>query len=170
MATSATAPDGGARRLRPTLKRRHVFGTGSMVTLAILLVGSYVADWRWTGFKANGTLWDWLHLLILPVAVGTLPLWFSTRKARRRSWMWPLLALLVAFAVVAVGGYGFSWAWTGFRGNTLWDWLQLLLVPVILPFAVFWALHREEEEVDAEVASEPEGRESEGSPVGDRRA
>ncbi len=40
---------------------------------------------------------------------------------------------VVAFAVVAVGGYWLGWAWTGFRDNTLWDWLELLVVPFVLP-------------------------------------
>jgi uncharacterized protein YjbI with pentapeptide repeats len=29
-------------------------------------------------------------------------------------------------------GFEMSWDWTGFRGKTLWDWLQLLIVPAIL--------------------------------------
>jgi hypothetical protein len=28
------------------------------------------------------------------------------------------------------------WHWTGFVGNTLWDWLQMLLVPFAIPAAV----------------------------------
>jgi uncharacterized protein YjbI with pentapeptide repeats len=29
-------------------------------------------------------------------------------------------------------------SWTGFTGKTLWDWLQLLIVPLMLAFAGFW--------------------------------
>ncbi len=29
-------------------------------------------------------------------------------------------------------------SWTGFRGKTLWDWLQLLIVPAILGFCLSW--------------------------------
>ncbi len=32
------------------------------------------------------------------------------------------------------------WAWTGFTGNTLWDWLHLLLLPLLLPVVVVPAL------------------------------
>jgi hypothetical protein len=28
--------------------------------------------------------------------------------------------------------------WTGFRGKTVWDWLQLLIVPIVLAAAGFW--------------------------------
>jgi hypothetical protein len=31
-------------------------------------------------------------------------------------------------------------SWTGFRGNTLWDWLQLLLVPLVFPTILIPAL------------------------------
>src|SRR5215467_3906513 len=29
-------------------------------------------------------------------------------------------------------------SWTGFTGKSLWDWLQLLIVPLMLAFAGFW--------------------------------
>jgi hypothetical protein len=42
-----------------------------------------------------------------------------------------------------VAGYLVPLAWTGFPGNTLWDWLQLLLLPFVvptflLPAAIAW--------------------------------
>ena len=37
------------------------------------------------------------------------------------------------FVVLAFCGYTIpGMDWTGFTGNTLWDWLQLLLVPLVL--------------------------------------
>jgi len=48
------------------------------------------------------------------------------------------------FVVLVLGGYVLGWAWTGFRGNTLWDWLELLVVPFVLP-VVLLQLSREEE-------------------------
>jgi hypothetical protein len=55
----------------------------------------------------------------------------------KRHWMWALLAAvaLVGFAVMAVGGYFFGWSWTGFGGNTVWDWLSLLFTPVAVGMA-----------------------------------
>ncbi len=68
-------------------------------------------------------------------------------RARFRSW-WqkikrPLLVvgiivasmLGLALIVGIIGGYFFSWNWTGLRQKTLWDWLQLLIIPVVLALA-----------------------------------
>jgi len=35
-----------------------------------------------------------------------------------------------------VAGYWFSWAWAGFSNKTLWDWMQLLIVPMVLANAL----------------------------------
>ena len=49
-----------------------------------------------------------------------------------------LIALVIALVVlVSLGGYLFHWDWTGFNGDiksgkTLWDWLQLLIIPAVL--------------------------------------
>jgi hypothetical protein len=46
----------------------------------IVLWGGYSRRWSWTGINGHtATLWDWLHLLLLPVAVGVLPIWMSRR-------------------------------------------------------------------------------------------
>lgn len=145
----SASPQRLARRPPLQVKRRHVLGAGPVVVAAVLLVGSYGGGWSWTGFRANGTLWDWLHLLLLPLAVVTLPLWYGSFRAQRRWWsrwrLWILVGLSIAFVIVTVGGYALSWTWTGFQGNTLWDWLELLLVPAILPLVVFWMTHRARE-------------------------
>jgi ABC-type glycerol-3-phosphate transport system permease component len=101
-------------------------------TLLILALGGYLDGWSWTGFRGN-TLWDWLHLLVLPVTLAFLPLWLRTHQRDGARWAAALVCGAGALTVLAVGGYGFGWAWTGFRGNTLWDWLELLIVPFVLP-------------------------------------
>ncbi len=101
-------------------------------TLLVLALGGYVGGWSWTGFRGN-TLWDWLHLLVLPVTLAFLPLWLRTHQRDHTRWAVAVAGVAVVVAVLAVGGYGFGWAWTGFRGNTLWDWLELLVVPFVLP-------------------------------------
>jgi uncharacterized protein YjbI with pentapeptide repeats len=54
---------------------------------------------------------------------------------------WPLTRnqvlatiVIVALAIVTaiVGGYALGWAWTGFAKQTLWDWLDLLIIPIVL--------------------------------------
>jgi hypothetical protein len=63
-------------------------------------------------------------------------------------------SILVIVPVVGIiGGYLFNWDWTGLgpyispphpkdsnfqRGKTLWDWLQLLIIPVVLAVGGFW--------------------------------
>jgi hypothetical protein len=37
-------------------------------------------------------------------------------------------------------GYTIPWSWTGFRGNTVWDWLNLLFLPLLLPTLIVPAL------------------------------
>lgn len=127
------------------VRRRHkvTFG-GASAAVAVCALGGYLGGWSWTGFRGN-TLWDWLHLLVLPVALAFLPLWLRTHERLHLLWQVALWALAVAFVVLVYGGYVLGWAWTGFRGNTLWDWLELMVVPFVLP-AVLTQITRQEEE------------------------
>src|SRR5215469_3403991 len=50
------------------------------------------------------------------------------------------IILIGLLSVALVGGYLFDWGWTGFSSSpphikTLWDWLQLLVIPVVLAIA-----------------------------------
>jgi uncharacterized membrane protein YcjF (UPF0283 family) len=103
----------------------------SLVVLVLLAFGGYFFDWTWTGFQGN-TLWDWLSLLVLPVTLTTAATWFSSGSAWRKEWNAILIVLTIALIILMIGGYAMNWAWTGFQGNTLWDWLKLLLLPVVL--------------------------------------
>jgi hypothetical protein len=62
------------------------------------------------------------------------------RASRERSAA--LAAAVVFLLVVLWGGYGHHWSWTGINGRTatLWDWLHLLLLPLLLPTLVVPAL------------------------------
>jgi hypothetical protein len=44
--------------------------------------------------------------------------------------------VLLVFTGLVLAGYLVPWAWTGFTGNTAWDWIQLLLLPLLLPTIV----------------------------------
>ena len=123
-------------RTRIEFGRAWVAGLAVLaVALAALVIGGYFLAWDWTGFQGN-TLWDWLELLVLPIAVGALPFWLETNETAMQQWRVLFVSALVALAVLAIGGYWLDWEWTGFPGNTLWDWLNLLLVPFLLPAAV----------------------------------
>jgi len=98
-AAEATEPPSAAGRLMQDKKVRkyaaYVLGVG----LVFVLWGGYVQGWHWTGFESNNQLWDWLKLLLVPVAVGTIPLWIQDRKyiGKGRS-------VTYAVVIVACGG------------------------------------------------------------------
>src|SRR5215211_2473133 len=66
------------------------------------------------------------------------PRWQPTR--RQLLWAGGIAAL--AFLIIVVCGYLFGWKWTGLAqskvlkgvqpAKTLWDWLDLLIIPVVL--------------------------------------
>jgi putative effector of murein hydrolase LrgA (UPF0299 family) len=117
---------------RGSARRTTLAGAGA-VALAVLLWGGYSRHWPWTGINGRtATLWDWMHLLLLPLAVAVVTVWSrrDTRvHPRSKLYAGTLLALLV---VVVILGYVVPWAWTGFRGNTLWDWFNLIFLPLTL--------------------------------------
>ncbi len=162
-----------SRRAMLTTRHKRT-GFGFLTTFGVLVLVGYLVPWAWTGFSGN-TLWDWLELLALPLAVALTPLLRELRAhwGRRHS----LIAFtgISIFAVVVLCGYLAKWAWTGFRGNTLWDWLQLLLLPLLIPAVVEPALtsiatagllesearEREESaEADVRASAEADARES----------
>jgi hypothetical protein len=104
----------------------------------VILWGGY-GHWSWTGFVGN-KLWDWLGLLALPIAVALTPVYGELAERRNRRYTYVALAGLLLLLVAVLGGYLGNWGWTGFRGNTLWDWLHLLLLPLLLPTLVVPAL------------------------------
>ena len=114
-----------------------------IVIFIVLEIGTYAFDWKWTGFQANNTVWDWLQLLLLPIALAAVPLWLMAEEGQRRLWLaqlkWVLLGIIVVFGVLIIGSYAFNWTWTGFRANgSLWDWFSLLLVPVAVAALPIW--------------------------------
>lgn len=117
-------------------KRRAVLRSAGIaavaVAAAVVIIGGYAFKWSWTGFTDNNQLWDWLHLLLLPVAFGAFPLWLKYSEymspARRRA----LGAVVLVFAVFVIAGYLVPLAWTGFKGQKLWDWLTLILLPITI--------------------------------------
>jgi hypothetical protein len=135
--------------LLPVLSRRRTAGQGERwliglgvlgLSVAVLVVVGYVAPWSWTGFSGK-TLWDWLELLLLPVSVALLPYVLESGGALRVRWVTGFGSFLVTFGLLSVPGYVVPWRWTGVTGNTLWDWIELIVVPFALPVTVTMVLH-----------------------------
>lgn len=73
--------------------------------------------------------------MLLPLVLATGSLEVGRARPGRRQ----LVAAAIAgvlFAALVAGGYLVPWRWTGFRGNTVWDWIRLLLLPILLPTVV----------------------------------
>ncbi len=121
---------GGLRRLLEDERLRRTGIAAIAVVALVLLWGGYIGGWGWTGFRTNDQIWDWLHLLLLPVILGTLPLWIKHREYMSRARQAAYAAGAVAFAVFVIAGYLIPLKWTGFAGQTLWTWFELILLPV----------------------------------------
>lgn len=130
-AASATGPSRKARL------QMSVLGV-AVVALVVGLIGGYAFNWSWTGFDSSNQVWDWFSLLLLPVALATFPLWlkFSDYMSAARQQAMGLAVTL--FAVFVLLGYLAPLGWTGFRGQTLWDWMTLLLLPVAVLTVQAW--------------------------------
>ena len=124
-----------ASRDAPPDDRIKAGALAAVAVFGLIVLAGYLVPWRWTGFVGN-TLWDWLNLVALPVAVALIPL----AGDLRREWSPRHTAITVAGLAVAaalvLGGYLASWRWTGFTGNTLWAWLHLLLLPLLIPTVI----------------------------------
>jgi hypothetical protein len=131
--TGASPTGGDADPEVRALRRVATLWAAVLLALALVIIVLSVGiglGWGWTGFQSNGQLWDWLHLLLLPMVLALLPLWWKTQEGFRREWTLGLGAVAAVFVVLLLGGYRWGWTWTGFTGNTLWDWLELLVLPV----------------------------------------
>lgn len=106
------------------------------VGLLVILWGGYSEGWQWTGFQANGQLWDWLDLLLLPVLIGALPLWLQYNRYIGSGRRTTYAAVGTGWIVFVIVGYLIPLAWTGFTGQTLWTWLQLLVLPAAVAVTV----------------------------------
>ena len=60
-------------------------------------------------------------------------------RAERRP-LTGITALVLTLLLIEIVG-GRSWAWTGFSGKTLWDWIELIVVPLAVPVTVTLVLH-----------------------------
>jgi uncharacterized protein YjbI with pentapeptide repeats len=64
---------------------------------------------------------------------------------------------VVCVAVIVIIIIGYQFDWTGFKGKTVWDWLQLLgvlAIPVVVGFGAAWFTTQQAEESEANRAQQ----------------
>jgi uncharacterized protein YjbI with pentapeptide repeats len=91
-------------------------------------------------------------------------------------WVVPITIALTAAVVIILLGYWLNWDWTGFNAQTgpslklyyypaktLWDWMQLLIIPIVLAIAGFWLnqIQKSREQRTTEQQAENERRAAE---------
>ena len=113
-------------------------GAACAVAAALLIVlwGGYIRKWQWTGLEDNGQVWDWLKLLLLPVALGVIPLWIQYKEFIGKSRRDIYAVLVLAWTGFVIAGYLIPIKWAGFSGMNLWDWLHLLADPAAVATAI----------------------------------
>lgn len=110
---------------------------GIAVLTATAVLATYGRTWSWTGFRGNENVWQWLQLLSEPAALIIVLLQLLS-PPNPRTMVVGLSIAVAALAVLMVGGYAMGWAWTGFGEYRLWDWLQLLVLPVMIILLPLW--------------------------------
>ena len=125
---------------------RIVYGA-FIVAFTGFAIAGYLVPISWTGFS-DQRLWNWIELLVLPAALAIAAALTGRRIRYQGRLLRPyeqgmVIALAAGWIVTVIGGYALRWTWTGYSGNTLWDWLQMLLVPlvfptILLPFLLKW--------------------------------
>lgn len=136
-AAQAAGPSGAVAALLRRNRTRRYVSSGLAVAALTVLWGGYAQGWKWTGFQTNDQLWDWLRLLLLPVVVGTIPLWIEHPEYLSPARRLTHLMAAAGFLALVLAGYLVPLHWTGFRGNTLWNWLALTLLPAAVASARF---------------------------------
>ncbi len=131
-AAAAAPPASAMSRLSRNKKVRKYLRYVMTVAVLVVLWGGYIQRWKWTGFPANDQLWDWLSLLLLPVVLGTIPLWIQNREFIGRPRRVAYAVVIMASAGFVIASYLIPLNWTGFPGQTLWTWFELILLPVAL--------------------------------------
>lgn len=74
-------------------------------------------------------LWFWL---LRYIRYGTLPQSGNMRLLKRLFWYLIGIIIIMLSLNFIVLAYEFNWPGAGFRGKTVWDWLQLLIIPLVL--------------------------------------
>src|SRR5690348_5787491 len=122
-------------RVAPRLRPLFVMLAALVVVTAAL--ATFGRSWSWTGFSGNENVWEWFQLLAQPVALTFVLVEMLAPPSPRRLAI-GLGAAAAVLTVLLIGGYALHWQWTGFDEYRLWDWLHLLVQPVMLVLLPVW--------------------------------
>jgi hypothetical protein len=75
----------------------------------------------------------------------------SRWRPTTRQLLWASGIAALAFLIIVICGYLFGWKWTGLPKQTLWDWLQLLIIPAVLAGVGLW-FNRQQREQERQTA------------------
>ena len=64
--------------------------------------------------------------------------WFVDEKGTLKTWSFNALGILAIIVILGLVQLGYLFDWTGFKGKTLWDWMQLFLVSAVLGAGAYW--------------------------------
>ena len=56
-------------------------------------------------------------------------MWPQSGRELQRAHVVGATLVCVTLVTTIIGGYWGGWSWTGYQGNTVWDWLTLVLAP-----------------------------------------
>lgn len=137
-AARRSSGNGAIGRLRPV--SGWLLATIAAMVLAgtIAVFALHGRQWRWTGFDGNTSLWSWLQTFAQPFAFVYLTMRLLSSA---QSWrMWRIAGAVTGALLIAtiVASYTWHWRWTGFGGKQLWDWLHLMLFPVVVVLLPEW--------------------------------
>jgi hypothetical protein len=59
-------------------------------------------------------------------------------------WAAGIFFVALVFLLIVLSGYVQEWEWTGFPNRTLWDWLELLIIPVVIAGGGLWFNQQQE--------------------------
>jgi len=90
------------------------------------------------------------------MGAGLRSWWQKIRKPLEVFCIIVLCILVIVLLVVIAMAYLFNVNVPGLHGKTLWDWMQLLFIPVVLAAAGFWFNHRERKAAELRAAAERE--------------
>ena len=99
---------------------------------AVIIVASYTWNWAWTGF-AGKQLWDWLHLMLFPVAVVRVARVGAQRRAVRAAPRGHRHDRARRLRRPARRRISLGLDVDGFTGNSFHDWLDLMIAPFLVP-------------------------------------